>query len=129
MIKRRNFLISCAIGTTALTTPLGWAAAGNSTNSGLTKDKFQSLLHHNFRCMDEKTGMINMDLVEIREGPQVPGLEQFSLVFQERNSSGKSHLQDGLYQLYHPETGRALIHLAPSNTEAGRYTTYFGLFT
>lgn len=132
MYKRRDVLKTSAVGIAALiplTTPLGCLAAV-STAGRPSKDLFQSLLHHGFRCMDEDGGVIKLKLVEVREGPEAPGLDQFALVFQEGNSAvGTRQAQAGLYRLYHRETGLVLVHLAPSDTGAGRYTTYFGLFT
>lgn len=128
MFKRREFLRTCAIGTAGVMAPFGWLAAG-SKNGGLSKATFQSLHHHVFRCMDGKGGVIKLELSEVRDGPQMPGLEQFSLVFKEGPRVATGHLQDGLYQLYHPETGTTFLHLAPSDTDTGHYTTYFGLFT
>lgn len=134
MIKRRDFLIKCAVGTAALMTPLKWVAAdstvGNLSDDTFkpSKDSYQFLLHNSFRCVGGEDGAIKLELVEVREGPRAPGLEQFELVFEEGDSVSTKQLQTGLYRVYHPKTGLALIHLAPSNTVAGRYTTYFGLF-
>ncbi len=128
MFKRRDFLRTCAVGSAAVMAPFGWVAAGSS-NAGLSKATFQLLHHHVFRCMDGKGGVIKLELSEVRDGPLMPGLEQFSLVFKEGAGAGSGHLQDGLYQLYHPETGTTLLHLASSDTETGHYVTYFSMFT
>ena len=128
MFKRRDFLRTCAVSSAVVITPFGWAAAG-TTNGGLSKIKFQSLQHQVFHCMDGKGGVIKMELTEVRDGPQMSGIDQFSLVLQKEHALGADDIQAGLYQLYHPDTGKTLVHLEPSDTETGRYTSYFGLFT
>jgi len=128
MFKRRDFLTTCAAGTAAFMTPVGWVMA-DSAGDNSSKDTFQSLLHQGFRCMDGEDEAMKLELVEVREGPKAPGLEQFTLVFQGGNSAETRQLQAGLYRLYHPETGLELLHLTPSDTGVGRYTTHFGLFT
>ena len=45
-----------------------------------------------FRCMDGEGLATKLELVEVREGPQAPGLEQFSLVFQDGQGVGTGHL-------------------------------------
>ncbi|MCB1860778.1 MAG: hypothetical protein KDI47_03485 [Gammaproteobacteria bacterium] len=123
MLKRRDFLGNCAAGATALLAPAGLLAATGETNLSL-KEKFQSLLNQGFRCLDQESGAVKLELIEVRDGPAATGLEQFSLVFQ----TGEGKLKTGLHEIYHPRTGLALYHISPSDSVAGRYTTNFSLF-
>lgn len=124
MLKRRDFLTNCAAGATALLAPTGLLAATGETDLS-PKDKFRSLVHQGFRCFDRDGGAVRLELVEFRDGPRSEGLEQFSLVFE----AGGGKLSTGLYEVYHPRTGLSLYHLTPSDSVAGRYTTYIGLLT
>ncbi len=135
MFKRRNFLTTCTVGTAVLATPLG-LAAGEAAKARPAKDimptpkkSFQSLLHNNFRCMSNSSGAKKIKLVEFIEGPRAPGLDQFTLVFEEVDQTDHTKIQDGLYTLFHPETGPSLVQLVASDTVVGRYTSHFGLFT
>ena len=48
------------------------------------------------------------------DGPQCPGLEQFSIVFEGND------LTEGLYRVYHRQTGSLLISLMPSGEPGSR---------
>ena len=72
---------------------------------------------------------VKLELVEVREGPRAPGLEQFALVFEAADGAEAGLLQEGLYTLVHPKARPSLVRLAPSDTDAARYVSYVGLFS
>jgi len=135
MIKRRDFLSTCAAGSVALATPISLAGTHNLINSvtrgqsSLLKETCQSLLQDYFRCFSESESQSSvLKLVEIRKGPEVAGLEQFALVF-EAHGGKALKLSDGLHTLVHPKTGWSLLHLTTSDSEKNRYISYLGLFS
>lgn len=127
MKNRREFIHQCAaVGATLLVPGSALAAADPALGAKLSKSSFQPLLHQVFRCFTGQGHALRLELVEVREGPAVPGLEQFDLVL--RDADGAAPLPPDLYRLYHPSTGAVLMHLAPADSRPGGYVTHFGLF-
>ena len=134
MLKRRDFLTTCTVSTVALSTPLGFAAGNlpgsvTETRPVLSNETCQSLLQQSFHCVSDENAIVNLKLVEVREGPKAKGLEQFALVFEEAGGTGDKLPYDGLYTIHHPVTGPSLVHLAASDTDATRYTSYVSQFS
>ena len=53
--------------------------------------------------------IVTAQLIAVDDGPDCPGLEQFSIVFE------GDELDDGLYDTYHPEMDGLAISLMPSD--------------
>ena len=131
MSDRRDFIHKCAaVGATLLASGsvLGadGAVPGLVLAPRLSKASFQPLLHQAFRCFTGRGHALRLELTEVRDGPMVPGLEQFDLVL--RDTDGAAPLPPDLYRLYHPGMGTVLMHLAPADSLPRGYVTHFGLF-
>lgn len=130
MLKRREFLKTCTLGTAAMLVPVGWAAPTTSKKAVpvISKDSYQALLNDDFRCIGQQGVAEKLTLVDIENGPVHPGLEQFSLIFKRHSSAGNKSMNAGLHRLYHKKTGPSLVNLVPSESKPGHYVTYFSLF-
>jgi hypothetical protein len=80
-------------------------AAGVPALAGLPqRAAFEDLVGEAFASADGAS----LRLCQVLDGPQVPGLEQFSLVWEGGPRDG------GLLELRHPRTGRFALHLEPT---------------
>lgn len=101
--------------------------AGVITAAGLMslRDKFAELVDSNMHLMDSVGTVTRARLVELDEGPKDPDLEQFSIVLE------GDGLTEGLYKVYHPNTGTLRIGLLASGepgSGAVRQRAYFSKF-
>lgn len=104
MLQRREILAALSSATMATFVP-GSVLAG----TGLTiREKFFDLQGRCFRLTDSTGDVTTARLVTVDDGPSCPGLEQFSVVFE------CGDVTEGLYEVYHRETGRLLINLQRS---------------
>ena len=123
MLKRRNFLTGCAAGASTLLLPVKLLA--NTEETGLSpKETFLALLHQSFRCLSGAAGARKLELIEVRDGPSVDGIEQFSLVFR----ADDAPLSAGLHEIHHPRIGLGLYRIEPSDSATGLYTSNFSVF-
>ncbi len=138
MKDRRAFLGSCAAGAALLMTPQYVLAAGGCQSAQKTTHSskpstqaFQALLHQEFRCLSVDGQAVRLELVEVRSGPQAPGLDQFGLLLKQKAgfASLGSELPAAIYALGHPQLGTHLVYLEPSESIKGGYTTQFTLRT
>lgn len=87
-------------------------AAGVQAQAGVPPRRaFEALVGETFASTDGAS----LRLCQVTDGPQVPGLDQFSLAWEGGPGEG------GLLELQHPRTGRFALHLEPtrdSNTDA-----------
>jgi hypothetical protein len=89
------------------------------------REQFSELLGHNFRFATSVGDTVVAKLVSIDEGPQCPGLEQFSIAFE-----GESITED-LYEVRHPVIGKlniTLIRSGPPGSKRNRHRAYFSNF-
>jgi hypothetical protein len=80
-------------------------------SSGLSRDKFQALVGQNFQLSTPKSGVVVLQLVELRHYPLTPGelaTENFTLYFKGASSP---RLAESLYRLEHGSAGSALLRL------------------
>ncbi len=137
MKDRREFLGTCAAGAALLMAP-GYLLAADLPGmqnmqdvddaSKLSKEVFRSLLQEDLYCRTDQGEPFKLKLIEVRDGPQVTGLEQFGLLLQGHGGIAAAQLPAGIYLLDHPRLGTSLVHLEPSDDVPGAYTTQFVLF-
>ena len=130
-MKRRNFLSAVAAGAATAVLPVGVFAA--SPNVSYRTDPrqptlagFTRLLGSEFHFTDVSGGALKARLVACDDGPQHAGLTQFSVVFE------GATLEEGLYELRHPETGPMMIGCVSSDgaiAGMSRQRVYFSSFS
>jgi hypothetical protein len=76
----------------------------------LDYEGFASLLRERFAMSVGPEDSVEVDLIEVNRGPQVPGTESFSLIF--RAPQG-TPVEQRIYELDHPAAGRLAIFLVP----------------
>ena len=113
MLERRKFLTALTVGMAATVMPAGIIAAtlkqaGQSCTSASLQRRFAPHIGSAFRLADTTGHVTKAQLVSVDEGPHCRGLEQFSIVFE------GTELCDGIYEVYHRDTGSLRISLMPS---------------
>lgn len=81
----------------------------------LTKTMFEQNLNTKFRLLDERlepqpTDLIELDLIELKDGPSTPRQEQFALRFR---GSRNRVLPQRLYPMKHDSIGAFDLFLVP----------------
>lgn len=105
MLGRRKFLGTLTAGMAASTLPAGVIiAAGLPT----LREQFADLVDSNFDLIDSTGTVRRARLIQLDDGPEEPGLEQFSIVFE------GDGLSEGLHKAYHPRIGTMRIGLMAS---------------
>jgi len=130
MLERRNFLTALTAAMATTLVPGGIVAATLTQREicamqPSTQDLLARLIGNTFHLTDSNGEPTQARLVAVDEGPQCEGLEQFSIVFE------GTDLCDGIYKVYHRDTGSVPISLMPSvaRTPATvRKRAYFTLF-
>lgn len=130
MLERRNFLTALTATMATAMLPAGIMAAtpGQPGNNGINnslRGQLAQLVGSNLRLVDAAGIAQSARLVAVDDGPDHPGLEQFSIVFE------GSGLTDGLYKVYHPSTGTLRIGLMSSGeagSTPGRQRAHFSNF-
>lgn len=87
-------------------------------------NKLAAMLGSRFRMTNANGMTSTAELVALDEGPQYQGLDQFSAVFEGEN------LSDGLYEVWHRDTGNLPISLMPSGEPTAdrcRQRAYFSI--
>lgn len=119
MVERRKFLIGC--GAAFVATGLGPATLIGATSGraygqvGRLQDRVRALLNSLFYIRDEAWNGLTMELIEVRDGPQSPHLEQFSVRLR---GPLAPQLPPGLYQVVHREVGTFLLYMEPIREDA-----------
>ena len=119
MLSRRRFLT----GSATLLASVGFVPAWAGTPHEQGRALFDALAGTSFAVFTGRR-VSYCSLAEVRDGPTAAGLEQFSLVF--------DHLEgvvpgDGVYDLWHPDTGVFSLYLQPTDANAERYVAVFSL--
>lgn len=127
MLGRRKFLGTLTAGVvTTLVTPGIIKAAAITDGHASLRDQFVRLVGSNFRLVDATGTTTIARLAALDDGPESPGLEQFSIVFE------GADLTDGLYRVYHRRTGGLRISFMPSGEpgpDLNRQRAHFSSFT
>jgi len=125
MLKRRFFLSAIAAGATSTILPTTVFSAF-LTDDGPLSQKFSDLVGSEF-CFTNTVGDISSArLIAFDKGPDSPGLEQFSVVFE------GDGLAEGLHDIHHPGTGKLAVFCMPSTggaTGGSRQRVYFSNFS
>ena len=106
MLQRRAVLAALGGAMASSLVPFGAHAGPKLT----TFQQYAELIGSRFRFVDADGISFTALLVAVDEGPNRPGLEQFSMVFE------GDELTDGLYEARSWETGKLLVTLMPSGT-------------
>lgn len=110
-MDRRKFLVAGTVAGAALglAPHAAVAAVGKSVPTAkLTKTWFLQALNDKFHVDDKGWHGVEMQLVAVREGPQSPGLDQFSIAFR---APRDAQLQSGLYHVKHARDGWFQVYL------------------
>lgn len=113
MLERRQVLKIFVAGATTSLIPAGIFAAtpeetGSSGTSISLREQLEALVGGSFRLTGSDGVVRTARLIAVDDGPDCPGLEQFSILFE------GTDLAEGLHEIYHWQTGRELISLVPS---------------
>jgi hypothetical protein len=127
MLERRKFLTALSATMLTAAIPSGTLAATISQTRQCCslRKQFAQLVGSDFRLLNSAGVAQKARLVAVENGPDCPGLEQFSIVFE------GSGLTDGLYKVYHPGTGTLQIGLMSSGepgSEVDRQRAHFSNF-
>lgn len=79
---------------------------------------FQPHCNESFNCTDEHGASVSLRLASAEDMGSTPRQEQFSLIFEGPEAPA---LQQGLYQLAHPQLGRFLLFLVPLQPSPGTW--------
>jgi Domain of unknown function (DUF6916) len=120
MISRREFVSSACGALAAGLLPAGALATSDplsagsvDLSAGLSKAKFAALLHESFYVTTRSSGVLVMQLAELREYPMAEGdrpVENFTLYFY---GLASPKLREGLYTVAHGSAGQAMLRLEP----------------
>ena len=108
MLERRAFLAALGSAVVASAVPVNVLASANLS----CREQLSQMLGCNFRLKSPAGNIVTAQLVEVDDGPDCPGLEQFSIVFESDN------LADGIYETYHGEMHGLTMGLMPSHAHA-----------
>jgi len=125
MLKRRFFLSAIAAGATGTLLPTTVFSA-LLTDDGPLSNKFSDLVGSEFRFRNAVGDVSSARLIAFDKGPESPGLEQFSLVFE------GDGLAEGLHEIHHVGTGKLTVFCMPSTGSAlgsSRQRVYFSNFS
>ena len=121
MLQRRAVLAALSSAMAAAIVPVNVLAS----TSVSCREQLSPLLGHSFRLRNPAGDIVTARLVAVDDGPDCPGLEQFSIVFD------GDDLDDGLYDTYHPEMDGMTISLMPSEVPGSNQTrkrAHFSVF-
>ena len=138
MISRRDFVTGAGSVLAAGFIPTAVLAASDAVatgsvdlSTGLSKAKFAALLRENFQVTTRSSGVLVMQLAELRELPMAAGgrpVENFTLYF---HGLPSPRLREGLYTVEHGSAGPALLRLEPARFTSTRaiYRAHCCLFS
>ena len=121
MLERRQVLKIIIAGTTTSLVPAGILAAtlrkteSSGTGNSL-RDQLEALVGSSFRLTGPDGVVRKARLIAVDDGPDCPGLEQFSILFE------GTDLAEGLHEVYHWQTGSELISLVSSGEPGSAVT-------
>jgi len=129
MIDRRKFMTSVAAGAAVLSVPTALRAdiAGGDSGPRVSVDTFRPLIGKRFRCMTDLGYSVRLKLMDIWDGPQEVGVDQFMLLLKERGRTGAHTLAEGSYPVFHSSFGNFPMYLRPSQSKPRHYVTTFAL--
>lgn len=130
MISRRDFVsgagsvlaVGC-LSTTAIAVAGALDPGAVDLSSGLARDKFHALVGQSFYVSTPRSGVVVLQLVELRDHPVTAGelaTENFTLFFR---GAPTPKLSESLYRLDHGSAGSALLRL-----ERVRFTSTSALY-
>ena len=136
-MKRREFLIGCgsSVVLAGLSLKSGLAIAASQSkaeaeamNAALVSSTWKSMLNERFILHDAVKGLVNLNLVAVRESKANPRLNQFSITF---FGKGDERIAEGTYLMEHLRAGKFMLHLQPIELgSAGvHYRADFSLLT
>ena len=76
----------------------------------LDYERFTGLLHEEFAMRLGPEESVEVELIEVNRGPELPGIESFSLIFR---APADTPVAQRVYELDHPAAGRLEIFLVP----------------
>ena len=113
MLERRTFLTVLSAGLVTAATPgTLLAACQNLLVAGPSvprRDDFKRLLGGRFQLFDAEGLTTNATMLAFDDGPRCSGLEQFSFVLD------TAELDEGIYEIRHPDTGSMSVNLMRSD--------------
>jgi hypothetical protein len=127
MINRRGFLGAGAVVLVALAlspikllaAPFRGVARAGSARFQLSKQDFQALLNTSFAVHVATGGRVNLNLVEVQDGPASLQAEQFTLTFR---APSTPLLSEGMYPIEHAGAGRFPLFLQTvGHADAARF--------
>jgi hypothetical protein len=127
MINRRGFLGAGAVVLASLVlspikllaAPFRGVAREGTSRFQLSKQDFQSLLNTTFAVHAETGSRVNLNLVEVKDGPASLHTEQFTLTFRAPSAAS---LSEGMYPIEHASAGQFPLFLQTvGHDDAGRY--------
>jgi hypothetical protein len=89
------------------------------------RNQYSRLIGSRIRFRDAEGSVTTARLVALDDGPQCPGLEQFSVVFE------GEHLGEGVYEIFHPDMGNSRLAFTASGRpgpERNLFRAYFSNF-
>ena len=121
MLQRRAVLAAISSVLATAVVPINALASDRRTR----RDRLAGLLGQTFGLADLNGKVTQAQLVAFDDGPHCHGLEQFSVVFE------SGDLTDGLYEAFHPGSGKLLVSLMPSGqleSDQNQKRAYFSYF-
>jgi len=136
-MKRREFLIGCgsSVVLAGLSLKSGLAIAASQSkaeaeamNAALVGSTWKSMLNERFMLHDAVKGLVNLNLVAVRESKANPRLDQFSITFVGKEVE---RVAEGTYPMEHPRAGKFMLHLQPIElgSAGAHYRADFSLLT
>ena len=125
MLNRRLFLTRCTAAAASAVVPSAVLAA-IADQPRPSRQLFATLIGQSFRGIDEDNVALNFVLLDVVRETRAPGLDQFTLVFEETYRIGNER-SGGLFRLHHPDTGQMLMRLEPSAGGPRKYVSHFSL--
>lgn len=127
-MKRRDFLIGSAsvyVGTT-MTAGLAGAGKASAQAIALTRDDYAGLVGSTFHLRTGPLTTVGLQLADVKNGPESPELDQFSLIFR---GPASPRLAAGTYTVSESPVGRSALFIVPGQTDGSEqlYVAAFSL--
>ena len=110
MTKRREFLavVGASVAAVGLFPSLLMAGKKKSRRDPYSADTYRSLLNTPFYARDTDWNIYDLQLVDVKDGPETAMADQFTLVFTGLPSVG---MATGLYTVSHRRVGQYMLYL------------------
>ena len=128
-MQRRHFIAGCsaALAAAAIEPPQLWTAASPVAGQGISRVRFEGLVGSEFRLYADHRFVGKVQLEAVVDGPQAPGLEQFTVRWK---GSDSERLPEGIYTLTTPDAPSLELALEPSlSNERPQYRSTFSLLS